>query len=154
MVVLEVAHAEQWKKYLDENKVLLSLECGLDEMLRACADSASIGRGRDPINFLAAWLMRHNPRHNPALLKHLDHLATVVYESKSQDCSTESLADVSQPVDTNTEGSPLEGASDEPAESADASDERGKTSAHAKAFQSSIDLRMTDGEVMTLQVHW
>ena len=45
MVVLDVGGPpeEQWKQYLEDSQVLPSLECGIEEMLRACADAAGTG---------------------------------------------------------------------------------------------------------------
>ena len=54
-------------------------------MLRACADAAGTGRRKDPINFLASWLMRHNPRHNPAMAEHLVQMAQVAAERDAQE---------------------------------------------------------------------
>lgn len=70
MVVLAsgaAAPSSSVRGYLDEHDVLPTLEAGFEEMLRACSGSEK----KDPINFLASWLMRHNPKHNPDFAKKL-----------------------------------------------------------------------------------
>ena len=52
------------RAYLKSTDVLPSLEIGIEEMLKACTEAES---NRNPVNFLAEWLMRHNPRHNPEM---------------------------------------------------------------------------------------
>ena len=51
-------------EYLEKEDVLPALELGLEKMLRECsaADSKT-----DPINYLATWLFRNNPKHNKAV---------------------------------------------------------------------------------------
>ena len=51
------------RHYLDEADVLVSLEAGLEELVKVCAKA---GSERNAINFLAEYLMRNNPRHNLA----------------------------------------------------------------------------------------
>ena len=69
MVVLD---DENVREYLEATGLLPSLECGMEEMMKACA--SNLESRKDPINFLASWLMRHNPRHNPAAAARLnDH---------------------------------------------------------------------------------
>ena len=52
------------RTYLLETQVLPSVECGIEDMLRACTAAAEAGERVDPINFLATYLMRNNPRHS------------------------------------------------------------------------------------------
>ena len=52
------------RAYLEKTDLLPSLEIGIEEMLRACTEGES---RRNPVTFLAEWLKRHNPRHNPAI---------------------------------------------------------------------------------------
>ena len=59
------------RTYLLETQVLPSVECGIEEMLRACTAAAEAGDKVDPINFLAAYLMRNNPRHSGAAVERL-----------------------------------------------------------------------------------
>jgi len=66
MVLLEGASAPlacKARQYLDEADVLVSLEAGLEELVKVCTKA---GSERNAINFLAEYLMRNNPRHNPA----------------------------------------------------------------------------------------
>jgi len=62
------------RAYLASTELLESLEMGMQEMLVKCV--ADPDGKRDPINFLASWLMRHNPRHDPAM-------AALVAEAKA-----------------------------------------------------------------------
>eukprot|EP00308_Calcidiscus_leptoporus_P027001 CAMPEP_0119390474 /NCGR_PEP_ID=MMETSP1334-20130426/113504_1 /TAXON_ID=127549 /ORGANISM="Calcidiscus leptoporus, Strain RCC1130" /LENGTH=122 /DNA_ID=CAMNT_0007412977 /DNA_START=128 /DNA_END=496 /DNA_ORIENTATION=+ len=48
-----------------------SLELGLEKMLRACTAAAEAGQCTDAIDYLATWLMRNNPMHNPEALVRL-----------------------------------------------------------------------------------
>jgi len=52
------------RSYLEDTDVLPSLEVGIEAMLRACTEAAETGAKVDPINFLATYLVRNNPRHN------------------------------------------------------------------------------------------
>ena len=65
MVLLPGSSADE-RQYMERTKLLATLEHGVEAMLRACAESQE-----DPINFLATWLMRHNPRHNTAFAERL-----------------------------------------------------------------------------------
>ncbi|KAL1504382.1 hypothetical protein AB1Y20_010788 [Prymnesium parvum] len=71
---------QPWQQYLEETQLLVSLECGLEEMLRACTNATGRGRRKDPINFLAAWLMRHNPRHDALMAQQLKGRAAAAAE--------------------------------------------------------------------------
>ena len=74
MVLLDTAGpapAGSSRAYLAETQVLPSLECGIEEMLRACTAAAEAGERVDPINFLATYLMRNNPRHSSAAVERL-----------------------------------------------------------------------------------
>ena len=65
MVLLHAALSEDGaQQYLEATDLLPSLEIGLEDMLKACAAGDS---KVDPVNFLASWLMRHNPKHNPEM---------------------------------------------------------------------------------------
>ena len=68
MVLLDdmTAPAGSSRAYLEKSQLLPSLEVGIEEMLRACTEAAEGGESVDPINFLATYLMRNNPRHSEA----------------------------------------------------------------------------------------
>ena len=70
MVLLKMADGESLtaRQYLEQTDVLPSLEAGLEEALRACSSTDST---QDPINFLASWLMRHNPRFDEAFARRI-----------------------------------------------------------------------------------
>lgn len=59
------------RKYLESTDLLPSLEIAIEEMLKKCATPDS---KQDPINYLAAYLMRNNPRHNPEAAQKLQEL--------------------------------------------------------------------------------
>jgi len=66
MVVLSAPTEETPREYLERTLLMPSLECGIEEMLRESAAAAAAGaKTEQPLNMLATWLMRHNPRHNP-----------------------------------------------------------------------------------------
>lgn len=50
--------------YLSDTHLLALLEMGLEATLRALKDSRSTPSDETPINHLATWLMRHNPKHS------------------------------------------------------------------------------------------
>ena len=62
---------ESAREYLERTLLLPSLEVGLEEMLRTCTAATEAGQKTDAINFLATWMMRNNPRHNPEALRHM-----------------------------------------------------------------------------------
>ena len=67
MVVLAAPTEESAREYLERTLLMPSLECGIDSILRESAAAAASGQQTEqPLNMLATWLMRHNPRHNPA----------------------------------------------------------------------------------------
>ena len=51
-------------EYLERSLLLCTLEVGIEDVLRRCADSMEAGETPEPIEMLASWLMRNNPRHN------------------------------------------------------------------------------------------
>ena len=65
------AAAGSSRSYLLETQVLPAVECGIEDMLRACTAAAESGERVDPINFLASYLMRNNPRHSQAASERL-----------------------------------------------------------------------------------
>ena len=68
MVVL-ASGSSSTKAYLEETDVLPAVELGLEQMLKVCSAADS---NQDPINFLASWLMRNNPKHNAAFASLLE----------------------------------------------------------------------------------
>jgi hypothetical protein len=66
MVVLSAPADESTREYLDRTLLLPSLECGIEQILQESAAAAASGSSTEqPLNMLATWLMRHNPRVNP-----------------------------------------------------------------------------------------
>lgn len=65
------------RAYLESTDLLPSLEVGIEEMLKTCMAADNT---QDPINFLAAFLMRHNPRHNPDFAEVIDARRTEAAE--------------------------------------------------------------------------
>lgn len=60
------------RMYLESTSLLPTLDVAVEEMLRACAEGGE--RNKDPINFLAAFLMRNNPRHNAQFAAKLEQI--------------------------------------------------------------------------------
>lgn len=72
------------RAYLEKTDLLPSLEIGIEEMLRACTEGES---RRNPVTFLAEWLVRHNPRHDPAIasrVKEMREAAAVVAAERAR----------------------------------------------------------------------
>ena len=64
-VVAEAAGPGPQRAYLEETGLLMSVESGVEELLQKMVGD-DVRRGTDPINFLATYLMRNNPRHSEA----------------------------------------------------------------------------------------
>ena len=77
MVLLNDADASA-KTYLESTDLLPSLELGLEEMLKQCA--AADGEPKDPLNFLASFLMRNNPKHNPVMREKMDAVKAAMFD--------------------------------------------------------------------------
>ena len=160
MVLLQVSDAvagqlpndeEKWKAYLEETQVLPSLECGLEEMLRACADAAGSGRRKDPINFLASWLMRHNPRHNPAMAQHLVGMASATAERLAKEKAEEEAAIAFEAERIRLETERAERKAAEQA-AAIAEAEAAKLKAARDKLRPFVELELADGVKVLLRV--
>ena len=85
MVLLDLPdEAGSSRAYLEAMEVLPSLEIGLEDMMRACTEAAESGVKVDPINFLATYLMRNNPRHSEDGAKRLAAHKTKAAEVAAQ----------------------------------------------------------------------
>ena len=62
------------REYMDDVLLLPLLGCALEQLLRAQTAASEKGASIDPINFLATWLMRNNPRAHPESVPNLEAL--------------------------------------------------------------------------------
>ena len=69
--------------YLSDTHLLALLEMGLEATIRDIKDDTKRSpSGEDPLNFLATWLMRHNPKHSAEGKALLDQFAHDLGERK------------------------------------------------------------------------
>tara|TARA_B110001452_G_C15186768_1_gene412194 strand:- start:837 stop:1232 length:396 start_codon:yes stop_codon:yes gene_type:complete len=93
MVLLDVPDEPGASRaYLEASEVLPSLEIGLEDMMRACTEAAEGGVKVDPINFLATFLMRNNPRHSEAGAKRLAELKRTKAQAAAKAKAAEAAA--------------------------------------------------------------
>lgn len=98
MVLLEIPDEPgSSRAYLEASEVLPSLEVGLEDMMRACTEAAEGGVKVDPINFLATFLMRNNPRHSEAgarrLAEHKRTKAQAAAKAKAAEAAAQKKLD-------------------------------------------------------------
>jgi len=86
MVVLQGLPASS-REYLESTDLMPALEAGLEEMLRKCADTK-----KDPINFLASFLMRSNPRHNAAFAERIQEMRAEAAQRKADEAAAVAAA--------------------------------------------------------------
>lgn len=68
------------REYLESTDLLPTLEAGIEAMLKACMEE---GR-KDPVNYLATYLMRNNPRTNPEAKAMIEALRSKTMERDAQ----------------------------------------------------------------------
>jgi hypothetical protein len=98
------------REYLQSTDLLPSLEAGIEEMLKACSVE-----GKDPINFLAAWLMRHNPRHDPASAQRVADMRAAAAEAAAAAAAVQEQA-AQEATSSPEEGAAVEATADGGAE--------------------------------------
>ena len=89
MVLLDDKPQQSAKEYLESSLLMPSLEVGLEEMLKTCSSADS---KRDPINFLASWLMRNNPNFNETFKQQLGDMRAAEAAADAEKAAAASAA--------------------------------------------------------------
>jgi hypothetical protein len=77
------------RNYMEETGLMYSLEAGIEDVLRTCVEAAGTGKKQDPINHLARWLMRNNPRFDSRAAELVRLLRVKALQRQEEDAAAE-----------------------------------------------------------------